>query len=217
MTLGKQVEDINGEKRWKKVEVKLEDHVKVPIFPSGLPVESYDKYFEEYLSKIAVERFSENKPLWEVHVVKYPTSNAAGNVIFKLHHALGDGYSLMGALLSCLRRADNPSLSLTFPSLAHSKLGSVQSRSMFGYVPQIFYSAFNTMLDFNWGILKSTVLEDDQTPIRSSDDGVLGLKPTTITTLTFSLDQIKSIKTSLDAVSLEFHITFLFHLWNLNY
>ncbi|KAF3444105.1 hypothetical protein FNV43_RR13795 [Rhamnella rubrinervis] len=191
------VDDINGEKRWKKVEVKVEDHVRVPIFPSGLSIESYDKYFEEYLSMIALERFSENKPLWEVHIVKYPTSNAAGNVIFKLHHALGDGYSLMGALLSCLQRADNPSLPLTFPSLKHSKLESVQSKSMFGVVPLILSSAFNTMLDFNWSFLKSSFLKDDPTPIRSSNDGVQ-IKPITITTLTFSLDQIKSIKTSLD-------------------
>ncbi|KAH7533351.1 hypothetical protein FEM48_Zijuj04G0121700 [Ziziphus jujuba var. spinosa] len=192
------VDDKNGEKRWKKVEVKLEDHVKVPLFPSGLSLESYDKYFGDYLSKIAAERFSLNKPLWEIHIVKYPTTNAAGNLIFKLHHALGDGYSLMGALLSCLQRADNPSLPLTFPSIKNSKLES-GSKSIFGYVTQIFSSAFNSMLDFNWSILKSSFLEDDQTPIRSSwNDPMAEFQSTTITTLTFSIDQIKLIKAKLN-------------------
>ncbi|CAN6570236.1 unnamed protein product [Malus baccata var. baccata] len=36
--------------------------------------------------------------------------------IFKLHYALGDGNSLVGTFFSCLQRAINPFLSLTFPS-----------------------------------------------------------------------------------------------------
>ncbi|CAL9018517.1 unnamed protein product, partial [Prunus brigantina] len=51
------------------------------------------------------EKLPQNRPLWEIHILKYPTSHAAGTLIFKLHHALGAGYSLMGALLSCLQNA----------------------------------------------------------------------------------------------------------------
>ncbi|KAK7826626.1 o-acyltransferase wsd1 [Quercus suber] len=116
------VKDRKGEKQWKRVEVKLEEHVHFPIFPTGLLPTSYDEYLEDYISNFAMEHFSQNKPLWEIHIVKYPTSNAAGTIIFKLHHALGDGYSLMGALFSCLQRADNPFLPLTFPSHQHSEL-----------------------------------------------------------------------------------------------
>ncbi|KAL6269407.1 hypothetical protein ACE6H2_026318 [Prunus campanulata] len=111
----------NGKKRWKKVEVKVEDHVNIPIFPPSLSPEAYDKYLDDYISKLAVERLSPEKPLWEFHIIKYPTSNAAGNVIIKLHHALGDGFSLMSALLSCLQRADDPRLPLTFPSRQRSQ------------------------------------------------------------------------------------------------
>ncbi|KAF3444103.1 hypothetical protein FNV43_RR13793 [Rhamnella rubrinervis] len=187
------VEDKNGKKQWKRVEVLLEDHMKLPIFPSGLSLESYDKYLDEYLSKIALERFPQNKPLWEVHIVKYPTSNAAGHVIFKLHHALGDGYSLMSALLSCLQRADNPSLPLTFPSLRSSKPNKNHKKSIFSCVPCFFSSVFNTISDVRMSILKS---EDDRTPIRSGNGGI-EFHPTSITTMTFPLDQIKSIKTKL--------------------
>ena len=198
-----QVEDNNKKKRWKRVEVLLEDHMKLPIFPSGLSPESYDKYLDEYLSKIALERFPQDKPMWEVHIVKYPTSNAAGNVIFKLHHALGDGYSLMGALLSCLQRADNPSLPLTFPSLRSSKLNKNQEKSLFCRVPQFLSSVFNTIYDVSWSILKSSLLEDDKTPIRSGNEGT-EFHPTAITTLTFSLDEIKLIKTKLGVVRFNF-------------
>ncbi|XP_034905888.1 wax ester synthase/diacylglycerol acyltransferase 4-like [Populus alba] len=109
--------DENGEKRWKKVEVKLKDHVYIPIFPEEMSPQFYDDYFEDYLSKLSTLQLPQSQPLWEIHLIKYPTSNAAGTVIFKIHHAIGDGYSLMGALLSCLQRADNPSLPLTFPSV----------------------------------------------------------------------------------------------------
>ena len=51
---------------------------------------------------------------WKIHIVKYPTSNAAENLVFKLRHAMGDGFSPMGALLYRLLRADTTNLLKTF-------------------------------------------------------------------------------------------------------
>ncbi|CAB4289665.1 unnamed protein product [Prunus armeniaca] len=179
----------NGKKRWKKVEVKLEDHVNIPIFPPSLCPDAYDKYLDDYMSKLAVERLSPEKPLWEFHIFKYPTSNAAGNVIIKLHHALGDGFSLMSALLSCLQRADDPRLPLTFPSRQRSQ---PKSESL---VTKVCSSVFNTLSDFWWGISNSTMDEDDLTPIRSGKG--IEFQPIAVSTMTFSLDQIKLIKSKL--------------------
>jgi hypothetical protein len=100
----------------------LEEHINVPEFPSDKSTNSYyDECLDEYMSKIAMEHLPQDRPLWEIHIIKYPTTNAAGTLVFKLHHALGDGYSLMGALLSCLERADNPSLPFTLPSSQRPK------------------------------------------------------------------------------------------------
>ncbi|KAJ0110991.1 hypothetical protein Patl1_03099 [Pistacia atlantica] len=161
------VVDESGEKQWKRVEVKLKDHVVVPIFPLGLSPESYDKYFDDYIAKIVADQIPNNQPLWEIHIFKYPTSNAAGVVIFKLQHSLGDGISLMRALLSCLQRADNPSLPLTFPSVQSPS----KSNHILKSVPKILSVVSNTVSDFLWSITKSTLVEDDQTPIRSGDPG----------------------------------------------
>ncbi|XP_043687453.1 wax ester synthase/diacylglycerol acyltransferase 4-like [Telopea speciosissima] len=194
-----QVRDEHGVKQWKRVDVKVEDHVHVPIFPDGLSPESYEEYLQEYLAKIAMEKLPQSRPLWEIHLIKYPTSNAAGTVVFKLHHALGDGFSLMGALFNCLRRADNPSLPLTFPS---SKQGLISSdsnnrrSSIFKRVTDILSMFINTTSDFAWSILKSSFVEDDWTPIRAGNEGV-EFRPITISTVTFSLDQIKQIKDKL--------------------
>ncbi len=92
-----------------------------------------------------MDQFPQNKPLWEVHIIQYPTNNAAGNLIFKFHHSLGDGYTLMGVLISCLQRADNPSLPLTFAS-RRRRLGLESDQtSVFRMVPQFFSLIFNTM------------------------------------------------------------------------
>jgi len=101
-------------KRWKRVEVRLEDHVTVPVFAN---VTRILRQMPWWLSIEDCNGTSQSRPMWEIHIIKYPTSHAARNVIFKLHHSLGDGFSLMGALLSCLQRVDNPSLPLTFPSI----------------------------------------------------------------------------------------------------
>ncbi|KAF8413866.1 hypothetical protein HHK36_001860 [Tetracentron sinense] len=189
------VRDDNGVKRWKKVDVKLEEHVNVAVFPDGLSPKSYDKYVQDYLSKIAMDRLPQSRPLWEIHLIKYPTSNAAGTIVFKIHHALGDGFSLMGALFSCLQRADDPSLPLTFPS-SRPVSKSDNHNNIFKIVPQIFSNAFNTVSDFGWSLLKSSLVEDDRTPIRSANDG-LEFRPITISSVAFSLDQIKQIKAKL--------------------
>lgn len=190
------VEDGEGDKHWKRVEVKAEDHIKLARFPKGLSVESYDHYFNDYLSKIAMDPLPQTRPLWEIHIIKYPTSNASGSLVFKLHHALGDGFSLMGALLSCLQRADNPSLPLTFPNFQKSSKADNELKSLINALPKALTGAINTVLDFGWSILKSSFLEDSRTPIRSGKDGV-EFQPINIMTMTFSLDKIKEIKSNL--------------------
>ncbi|KAK9225291.1 hypothetical protein WN943_010332 [Citrus x changshan-huyou] len=186
----------NGVKHWKSVEVKLKNHVYVPNFPVGMSQQFYDKCLQDYLSKLSAEQMPQSQPLWEVHIVKYPTSNAASSVIFKLHHALGDGFSLMGALLSCLQRADDPSRPLTFPSVRMRP--DINGSSTFKNVPKFFNTVFNTASDFCWSMIKSSLIEDDKTPIRSGS-AAAGWLPITITTMTFPLHQIKQIKDNLGA------------------
>ncbi|CAH1424735.1 unnamed protein product [Lactuca virosa] len=192
------VEDKEEGKRWKRVQVKVEDHILVPSFPEALSPESYDHYYSDYLSNISMEPLPQTRPLWEIHIIKYPTSNASGSVVFKLNHALGDGYSIMGAVLSCLKRADNPSLPLTFPVIRKTLKPENDLKSFFSVVTLGLSGALNTVLDFGWSILKSSFLEDSRTPIHSGKEGV-EFRPINIMTMTFSLDQMKQIKSSLQA------------------
>ncbi|PIA35241.1 hypothetical protein AQUCO_03600127v1 [Aquilegia coerulea] len=185
------VTDDHGVKQWKKVAVKLEDHVKIPRFPMGLSNEHYDMYLDDYLSKIANAELPKVQPLWEFHIIKYPTSNAAETIIFKLHHALGDGFSLMGALFSCCRRVDNSSKPITLPCLRSSSESGLEKRYSIRKLVTHFPSMLlNTASDFAWTLLK---VEDDQTPIRSGNEEV-EFRPKAISTINFRLDHIKKIK-----------------------
>ncbi|KAK8939618.1 hypothetical protein KSP40_PGU021524 [Platanthera guangdongensis] len=190
------VKDAEGIQHWKKVKIKVEDHVITPTFPSGL--ELYDKLIDDYLTKLAMERLSPLRPLWELHLLKYPTRSTAATAVFKLHHALGDGFSLMGALFSCLRRADDPSLPLTFPS---RRQNSTPMKA--GMLIQCCRAAsravevgLNTVNDFAWGLLKSSLVVDDRTPVRSGEAGV-EFRPLVISKVVFSLEDARKIKDKL--------------------
>ncbi|XP_027351373.1 O-acyltransferase WSD1-like [Abrus precatorius] len=187
--------DQKGVKRWKQVEVKLEEHITEPTFIDGMSMDSYDKAFGDYLSRITMEKLPQTKPLWQVHVIKYPTSNAAGTLVFKVHHAVGDGYTLMGLLLSYLQRADDPSLPLSFPSRKSSKITS-NCFDQLQKVPKFLSTIFNSVSDFGWSLMKSTLLEDDKTPIRSGADAV-EFRPPVVSNISFSIDHIKEIKSKL--------------------
>ncbi|KAF5179767.1 O-acyltransferase wsd1, partial [Thalictrum thalictroides] len=188
------VTDDHGVKQWKKVAVKLEDHVKIPSFPVGVSKECYDMYLDDYLSEIANAELPKEQPLWEFHIIKYPTSNAAGTIIFKLHHALGDGFSIMGILFSCFHRVDNPSKPITLPSLrSSSESGNEKRYNIRKFVTHFPSMLLNTASDFAWTLMKSSIVEDDKTSIRSGNEGV-EFRPKAISTINFRLDHIKQIK-----------------------
>ncbi|PIN14797.1 hypothetical protein CDL12_12571 [Handroanthus impetiginosus] len=194
------VTERKGVKKWKKVEVNLKDHVYTPIFPSNMSIEYYDECFTEYLSKVSMEQLPQNRPFWEIHILKYPTKNAASNLIFKPHHSLGDGYSLMGALLSCVQRIDNPLMPLTFPS-RQSCARPNDNFPLFRWVPRFFTGVVHTAYDFGSSLFKSTLVKDDKSPVRSGGQGV-EFRPIVTITTTFCIDQIKQIKTSLKVSTL---------------
>ncbi|XP_010935670.1 wax ester synthase/diacylglycerol acyltransferase 4-like [Elaeis guineensis] len=190
------VKNEHGILTWRKVKINLEEHVNIPVFPPGL--EFYDDYVQEYLSKIGTELLPHDRPLWGIHIINYPTRDAPGTMVFKLHHALGDGFSLMGALFSCLQRADDPSLPLNFPSSGESSRQFAKWIRIDKSIYRFLHMCFNTFWDFGRSFLMSNCMEDDRTPIRSGDSGI-EIRPITLSTATFSLHDIKQIKAKLKA------------------
>ncbi|KAK9109142.1 hypothetical protein Sjap_017202 [Stephania japonica] len=150
--------DKKGVKRWRKVDFSVEDLLVIPTFPSGLSPEECDQHLHKYLSKIGTERFPMDRPLWEVHVITYPTTSGGGAVVFKFCHAIGDGYSLVSLLMKVLRRADDPSLPLSFPNITlRSKI--VRKNNGFSFA----LKCFNTVSDVVAMVGRSMWLKDHKT------------------------------------------------------
>ncbi|KAK4409274.1 hypothetical protein Sango_0000400 [Sesamum angolense] len=82
---------------------------------------------------------------------------------------------------------------LTFPSRQSNGGGN---RALLRRVPRLFTGLLHTACDFGWSLLKSSLIKDDKSPIRSGEDGV-EFRPTVTTTTAFSIDQIREIKSRL--------------------
>ncbi|KAJ4953902.1 hypothetical protein NE237_030734 [Protea cynaroides] len=189
------VTDKKGLQRWKKVELKIEEHIVIPTFPSGLSVEDSDVHFNNYLSEIAMVPFPGTRPPWELHLIMYPTKNGSGSIVFKLNHALGDGYAFLGTIMSCLKRADDPSKPISLPLSSGRVAGQM---SKWSRMTKVVYRCFNTASDFTRGMLQGLVLEDGKTVIRSAMPRVESI-PIAISSVSFSVDQIRSIKAKVGA------------------
>ncbi|XP_019432114.1 PREDICTED: O-acyltransferase WSD1-like [Lupinus angustifolius] len=188
--------DNKGKKHWKQVDVSVKEHIKIPIFPTSKQLKCYDELFNEYITKISTEQLPQHKPLWEMHIIKYPTTNAKGTFIFKLHHSLGDGYTFMTTLLSCVQRADNPSVPITFPSSQGSVKSTMNSKNMLQKLPETF-SLVKSAFEFWKGALNgSLTAKDGHTAIRSGHEDV-GFRPINVTNVSLSLDNIKEVKNKL--------------------
>ncbi|KAI3873429.1 hypothetical protein MKW98_008081 [Papaver atlanticum] len=190
--------------RWRKVVTRVEDHLIVPTFPLGLARETYDEYLREYLSRIGCVNFSEDKPLWELHLVKYPSLNGACSLIFKPSHAIGDGYSLVSLFCKIFQRADHPSLPFTFPQMSLKKQGDGKrtvigmGNKMLGFMGK----CVNTISDLIESSLRATFLEDRRSAIRSkawTNAKIELFRPFNIYSVTLSLKRVKQVKTKLGA------------------
>ncbi|KAJ4965603.1 hypothetical protein NE237_017452 [Protea cynaroides] len=187
--------DNDGVKRWKKVDLTIEDHIIIPTFPSGSSSlqDCNDKHFFEYLSQISMDQLPQNQPPWEVHAIMYPTSNATMSLVFRLNHALGDGYSLMSTLFSSFKRVDDPLLPITFPVASSSSPSSYGRMNSLSKVSSFISRCVNTVSDSIMTLLQGMFLEDDKTVIRSVTPR-LEFVPRTILSVTFDLDEIRQVK-----------------------
>ncbi|XP_022859098.1 uncharacterized protein LOC111379886 isoform X3 [Olea europaea var. sylvestris] len=84
---------------------------------------------------------------------------------------------------------------LTFPSRQSNSKPNRHSQGFLRHINRFFSGLINTAYDIGCNLLKSSLIEDDKSPIRSGHGVECG--PFAITTTTFSIEHIKQIKTKL--------------------
>lgn len=190
-----------------KTEVNVDDHVIVPEFPPG-QIE-YDELVHDYICNIHLNPLPKNRPLWEFHVLNYNTSKARATLIVNMHHSLGDGISLMSLLLSCLTRADDPNLPLTFPSSKSPPHRAtppcyswLSTKFIYYMVHRLFVLLlllWYTLSDFIRSMLRMMWMNDSKLPIRGPPG--VEMLPKVMSHVTFPMQDIRKIKNSIGGVN----------------
>ncbi|XP_059647813.1 wax ester synthase/diacylglycerol acyltransferase 11-like [Cornus florida] len=183
------VRDRNGLEHWRKTQVDVDRHVIVRHEPVVDGVSDEDAV-NDYLADLAVSTpLSFDKPLWEIHLLM-----AHKGTILRVHHALGDGISLMSLFLACCRRADDPDQPLTIKPLGTSSSSTNHHRREWVVLRvlrfvQLAWFSLVFILEF---VFRSLWVRDKRTAV-SGGDGV-ELWPRKLATARFQLDDMKTVK-----------------------
>ncbi|KAI5060072.1 hypothetical protein GOP47_0024492 [Adiantum capillus-veneris] len=185
-------ENDKGELYWVPTPVNLDDHI-VIVESDNADVGSLT-FVEDYTAKLAQSLpLDPSRPLFEFHIVKAKLGDAAENLIFRVHHAVGDGTSLMSLLLACTRKANQPDSLPTLPTLAHK---SPRKHTVFEalgvYLWSFLVILWLTFLDICSLLATMLWLEDSQTPLK----GYAGIErlQRRLAHKTVSMDDIQLVK-----------------------
>lgn len=191
---------VDGRKmKWNPTTVNLEDHIIVPNLDAD--IESPDQFIEDYISHLTTIPMDLSKPLWELHIINLKTSDAEAIWVFRIHHSIGDGASLMSLLLACTRKTADPEALPSIP--VKKRAGSSFSPSSDGLVWWFFLSIWK-ILRMIWNSLVDLVLfcatilflKDTKTPLKGPQG--VDLKPRRFVYRSVSLDDIKLVKNKMN-------------------
>ncbi|XP_076898697.1 wax ester synthase/diacylglycerol acyltransferase 5-like [Bidens hawaiensis] len=199
------VDDKNGGiMEWVPTTVNLNNHIIIPNIPQTL--DSHDKFLEDYVYNLSKTSIDSSKPMWDLHLLNLKTLDAEAVGIFRIHHSLGDGTSLMSFLLACTRQIDNPDLVPTIPKKKDSNLGWFSSlrsghegpwwKRCFMAVCMVFWLVWNTLVDVGYIVATGLFLKDTETPMKAPAG--VELNPKKIVYRTVSLDDMKLIKNAMN-------------------
>ncbi|XP_051180745.1 wax ester synthase/diacylglycerol acyltransferase 11 isoform X1 [Lolium perenne] len=195
----------DGNPRWARVKVKVEDHIVVPTLDPVAVAANPDQSVEDYVASLFTLPMDRSRPLWEFHFLNFPTSEATSTAIIRVHHSLGDGMSLMTLLMSSASSAADPTRLPAMPKqpertgaiYAPRRPRSSGAMPFLGWVCSYFVLAWNTMVDVAAFIATMMFLRDPHTLFKRSDDTVFN-PPRRFVHRSLSLDDVKFIKNAIN-------------------
>ncbi|MCL7027359.1 hypothetical protein MKW94_022703 [Papaver nudicaule] len=181
------VRNNNGREYWKRTQnVNLDDHIflvqDVKYPPNNTSGD--EEIVNGYLADLAVSSpLSDDKPLWELHVLK--DQNA---LVWRIHHALGDGVSLMSLILAMCRKVDQPDQLPTIP-----KSVKKNKRSCRGTIWELVMTVW---LSFVYAVELLLTCLCSKREAKTSISGGSGVEfwPRKLATARFKIDDMKSVK-----------------------
>ncbi|BAD73756.1 unknown protein [Oryza sativa Japonica Group] len=201
--------DKSAKPMWVRTKVNLDDHIIVPdLGPTDTSADP-EKAVEDYVSSLSTPSMpmDRSRPLWELHVLGFPTAEAAATVALRMHHSLGDGVSLLSLLIACTRRADDPDAIPALPSSAAGRrrregpLHALPPRpplaagalALAAWALSYLVLAWHTVVDVVCFTLTAASLMGDARTVLKGDEGA-EFRPRRFVNRTISLDDVKNIK-----------------------
>lgn len=188
------VRDSSGREYWRRTPVDVDRHLIVRHHPlTDDPSVSDEDAVNDFMADLTFSSpLPTDKPLWEIHLLM-----AHKTIVFRVHHALGDGISLMSMMLSCCRRADDPTQPPTIGGVgAPSSAPPRRTFSVWKLMMVVWYTLVY-VFEFTMRVLW---MRDKITAV-SGGAGV-ELWPRKLTTARFRLEDMKTVKRAIaNAVS----------------
>ena len=174
---------------WRKTHVNIDDHFIIIDPPTATVTGTEDEVevaVNAYLANLAVSTpLSEDKPLWEVHVLL-----SLNCVVLRVHHTLGDGASLMSMLSACFGKQKDGVVEKENGEIKERTKGAKKWRKggVWGWVKTTWFTMVFSMKDIGmmfWVRDKPSVIY--------GGEGV-ELWPRSLETIKFQLQDFRSIK-----------------------
>ncbi|KAL1811998.1 hypothetical protein ACET3Z_022063 [Daucus carota] len=176
------VTDRHGHEHWRKTHLNLDSHI--IIKHDVIQVNDHEKAVNDYIADLSVSSpLDTTKPLWEMHLLM-----AHNCVVFRIHHALGDGVSLMSMLLSCCRKSNDPEMLPEIKNAAALR----RDANLLRLVVKLLKVMFFTVVYVVELMMRSLWVKDKRTAV-SGGAGV-EMWPRCLVTAKFRLDDMKIVK-----------------------
>ncbi|XP_044443532.1 wax ester synthase/diacylglycerol acyltransferase 5-like [Triticum aestivum] len=203
----------NGGARWARTAVNAEDHMIVPRL-DGAAVAAYpDKAVEDYVASLPTLPMDRSRALLEFHLLDFPTSEATSTVAVRVHHAYGDGMSLMALLMMSTRsgaadtKCQPATPTPTPPPRRPTRAGAIYASQrrpplsagalpLVAWVWSYLVVAWNTAADLAYFAATILFLSDPRTLFKRADDDEFHAKRFVHRSL--SLDDVKFLKSSMN-------------------
>ncbi|XP_052200011.1 wax ester synthase/diacylglycerol acyltransferase 5-like [Diospyros lotus] len=179
----------SGKWNWTPTEVNLDDHIVIPELKLD-NMESPDKIVEDYIADLTTTGVPDSRPLWDLHLLNIKTSESEGVMIFRVHHSIGDGVSIMSLMLASSRKISDPQMLPTVPVVKRS------SSVKLGLWHQVKL-VWNTIIDLILFLATVLFLKDTETPLKAGPN--IGYKRRVLVKGYMSLDDVKLVKKAVDA------------------
>ena len=200
-----------AEPRWVRTTVNLDDHIIVPDLDRAAITADPDKALEDYVASLSTLPMDFSRPLWEFHILNFPTSSTvAATAVFRCHHSLGDGTSMISLVLALAQSAASPEVVAASVPPPVWRKGQIYSRprpprsagvlALAMWAWSFVVLAWNTMVDLAGFVATLLFLNDPDTPFKQADH-LTEVKSRRVVHRGLSLDDVKDIKNVLNCVS----------------